>query len=273
VVRKLVRDRSGRSGPLRSLIWRRPGFGKSTALGVIVTVLTVVSTMPYITLQLQSVTLSFSVFAAADGPRWAGADLEDTGLWIACVLALFTILFGTRTLDGNERHHGVVMAIAVEAAVKLVALLAVGIFVVWGIAGGLGSTLDRIDASQIAQWEQPGGRWAGLIFLSAAAFLCLPRMFQVLVVENADERHLATASWAFPLYLMAMSLFVVPIAVIGLERTPATPNPDLFVLTQPLQDGREGLATLAFLGGLSSATSIVIEATTALATMVQQLPA
>ncbi len=114
---------------------------------------------------------------------------------------------------------------------------------------------------------QPG-RWTGLIFLSAAAVMCLPRMFQVMVVENVDERHLATASWAFPLYLFLMSLFVVPIAVVGLDRLPAGANPDLFVLTLPLAEGQGGLAMLAFLGGFSSATSMVIVASIALATMV-----
>src|SRR5690606_29455974 len=124
-----------------------------------------------------------------------GSDLNSVALWSAAGLALFTVLFGTRYLDANERHHGVVLAIAVEAVVKLAALLAVGIFVVWGIGEGWSATLARIDASPISDWTQPGGRWVGLTFLSAAAFLCLPRMFQVLVVENANERHLATASW------------------------------------------------------------------------------
>ena len=107
-----------------------------------------------------------------------------------------------------------------------------------------------------------------MIFLSAAAIICLPRMFQVLVVENSDERHLRTAAWAFPAYVMAISLFVLPIAVVGLAVMPEGSNPDLFVLTLPLQLGQEGLALLAFLGGFSSATSMVIVASIALATMV-----
>ncbi|MGB0438740.1 MAG: histidine kinase dimerization/phospho-acceptor domain-containing protein, partial [Paracoccaceae bacterium] len=169
----------------------------------------------------------------------------------------------------NERHHGVVMAIAVEAVVKLGALLAVGVFVVWGIGGGPQAMLTRIDASAaLGDWQVAPGRWAGLTLLAAAAFVCLPRMFQVMVVENEDEGHLRTAAWAFPLYLMLMSLFVVPIAVIGLERLPAGANPDMFVLTVPLSEGRNGLAMLSFLGGFSSATSMVIVAAIALSTMV-----
>ena len=107
-----------------------------------------------------------------------------------------------------------------------------------------------------------------VVAMSAAAVLCLPRMFQVMVVENVDERHLATASWAFPLYLMAMSLFILPIAVVGLERMPAEANPDMLVLTLPLSEGQGALAMLAFLGGFSSATSMVIVETIALATMI-----
>jgi len=267
VLRKLVRiGRTHRITSIADLISSR--FGKSTALGVIVTLLCIVGVAPYIALQLQSITLSFAVFAGEGGAFWEASDLNSVALWSAVGLALFTVLFGTRNLDANERHHGVVMAIAVEAVVKLAALLAVGIFVVWGIGGGVASTLERIETSDIAHWEQSGGRWMGLTFLSAAAFLCLPRMFHVLVVENANERHLATASWAFPTYVMLMSLFVVPIAVVGLDILPAGSNPDLFVLSVPLSQGREGLATLSFLGGFSSATSMVIVATIALATMV-----
>ena len=266
MLRKLVRvGRAQRITSIADLVSSR--FGKSAGLGGIVTVMCVVGVAPYIALQLQSITLSFAVFAEGAGRVWGPGDIRTVALASAAGLASFAILFGTRNLDADERHHGVVLAIAVEAVVKLAALLAVGGFVVWGIGGGVGETLERIDASAIARWDQGAGRWIGLTMLSAAAFVCLPRMFQVLVVENADEGHLRTASWAFPLYLMAMSLFVVPIAVTGLALLPEG-NPDLFVLTVPLSQGEGGLATLAFLGGFSSATSMVIVATIALATMV-----
>jgi Na+/proline symporter len=128
--------------------------------------------------------------------------------------------------------------------------------------------LARIEASPVADADWNGARWLGLTALSAFAILCLPRMFQVLVVENSDERHLATAAWAFPLYLCLISLFVVPIAVIGLSLPEAGTNPDLFVLTVPLGLGRDDLALLVFLGGFSAATSMVIVAALALSTMV-----
>ena len=264
-LRKLVRiGRSHRVTSIADLLSSR--YGKSNTLAIGVTILAVIGVTPYISLQLQSITLSFSIFADAD----PGSDdrVGATVIWVAAGLAVFAILFGTRNLDANERHHGVVMAIAIEAVVKLVALLAVGVFVVWQVSGGVAATMARIDASEIGQWQVDGGRWASITFLAAAAFVCLPRMFQVMVVENDDERHLRTAAWAFPLYLLLMSLFVVPIAAIGLELMPAGSNPDLFVLTIPLSQGREGLAMLSFLGGFSSATSMVIVAAMALSTMV-----
>jgi Na+/proline symporter/nitrogen-specific signal transduction histidine kinase len=267
VLRKLVRiGRRHRVTSIGDLISSR--YGKSNLLGVMVTVMAVVAATPYIALQLQSVTLSFGVFASDTPEGWALPDRNATAIWVAAGLALFTVLFGTRNLDAKEQHHGIVTAIAVEAVVKLVALLGVGIFVVWGLADGPADMAGRITASKIAQWDLQPGRWFGIIFLAGAAVICLPRMFQVLVVEDGDERHLARASWAFPLYLFLMSLFIVPIAVLGLERLPAGANPDMFVLTLPLSAGQGGLALLAFLGGFSSATSMVIIEAIALSTMV-----
>ena len=267
VLRKLVRiGRQQRVTSIADMVSSR--YGKSNTLGVVVTLICVCAATPYIALQLQSVTLSFGVFAASGTYGWALPDTNSTALWVAAGLALFTILFGTRNLDANEQHTGVVTAIAVEAVVKLVALLAVGIFVVWVMADGPADIIARINGSAMAGWDLVPSRWAGLTFLSAAAVITLPRMFQVLVVENSDERHLATASWAFPLYLLGMSLFVLPIAVVGLQVMPTGANPDLFVLTLPLSQGQGALAMLAFLGGFSSATSMVIVASIALATMV-----
>ena len=264
ILRKLVRiGRTQRITSIADMISSR--YGKSGGLAAIVTILMVIGATPYIALQMQSVTLSFSAFITPN----SGREM-DTGLmaiWVAGGLALFTIVFGTRSLDVNERHPGLVSAIALEAIVKLFALIAVGVFVVWGVASGPMDMLARIDASPLASISSNGARWVGLTLLSGAAILCLPRMFQVLVVENSDERHLATAAWAFPLYMLLISIFVVPIAVVGLQEMPQGANPDLFVLTLPLSQGREFLALLAFLGGFSAATSMVIVAALALATM------
>ncbi len=262
LLRKLVRvGKAQRATSIADLIASR--YGKSNAVGVIVTLLALAAATPYIALQLQSISLSFNAFTE-DQP----VAPRQLALYVAAGLALFTILFGTRNLDANEQHHGVVTAIAVEAVVKLVALVAVGVFVVWGLADGPADIIARISAAARPEWEIQPNRWVGLTLLSAIAIVTLPRMFQVLVVENSDETHLATASWAFPLYMMLMSLFVLPIAVMGLTILPAGTNPDLFVLTLPKALGQEGLAMLAFLGGFSAATSMVIIASIALSTMV-----
>ncbi|KIN60721.1 Sensor histidine kinase [Sulfitobacter noctilucae] len=272
VLRRLVSiGRSHRVTSIADLISSR--YGKSNGLAIVVTLMAVIGVTPYIALQLQSVVLSISIFSipeiGGDGADAASSfNPTQAAFWVAMGLALFTVLFGTRTLNVNERQHGIVIAVAVESVVKLVALLAVGIFVVWGLAGGPSETLARIDASAIGTWEVQSSRWATLTLLSAAAFICLPRMFQVMVVENDDERYLQIASWAFPTYLLLMSLFVVPIAVVGLDLLPAGSNPDLFVLSLPLSQNQNGLAMLSFLGGFSSATSMVIVATLALSTMV-----
>lgn len=262
LLRKLVRiGRSQRITSVADLLSSR--YGKSPTLAVLVTVIAVLASTPYIALQLKAVTESFAIVG---GEELAGG--VATAFWVAAGMASFTILFGTRNVDANERHHGVVAAIAVEAVVKLCALVAVGIFVVWGVGGGVSGALERIPPAMLNPDEVFGPRWVTIMFLAAAAVICLPRQFQVTVVENADERHLATASWMFPAYLLLISIFVLPIAGAGLAELPVGSDPDMFVLTLPLAYGQEELAILAFIGGFSSATSMVIVASIALSTMV-----
>ncbi|MEO1563047.1 MAG: sensor histidine kinase [Pseudomonadota bacterium] len=263
LLRRLVRiGRTQRITSIADLISSR--YGNNNLLAVIVTLLCVIGSTPYIALQLKSLTLSFSIFAADTD----GLSPSIIGFWLAVGLALFTIVFGTRSIDANERHHGVVTAIALEAVVKMAALLAVGVFVVWGLSDGPADILSKAPdvINQSDTLITP--RWVTLTFLAATAIICLPRMFQVVVVENTAEAHLATASWAFPLYLFFMSLFVLPIAIGGSTFLPASANPDLFVVSLPLAFDQFGLATLAFLGGFSAATSMVIVAAIALSTMI-----
>jgi len=247
-------------------------YGKSPSLAALVTLIAVVAATPYIALQLRAVTVSFQVIGNA-GPDPlsglpAGQPDFDLGFWIAVGMAIFTILFGTRNIDAKERHHGVVAAIALEAVVKLVALVAVGLMVVYGISDGPRDVFARASPEILHATDVFGPRWVVVTLLSAAAIVCLPREFQVAVVENTDESHLRTASWLFPLYLMLISLFVLPIAIAGLDVLPEGSNPDMFVLTLPMWARQEEIALLAFLGGFSSATSMVIVACIALSTMV-----
>ena len=243
-------------------------YGKSSSLAAVITIIAIIGTTPYIALQLQSLTLSFSVFTTEP----IGADTKATETLIALIiaigLAIFTTIFGTRNITVSERHEGVVTAIALEAIVKMVALVAVGIAVVYWISTSNTPLMTQELTARFDAHSFYSSRWATLIFLSAFAIICLPRMFQVMVVENHNERQLALASWAFPTYLFIMCLFVMPIALFGLSNLGTEANPDLFVITVPLSQGQNALAITAFLGGFSSATSMVIMATLALATMV-----
>jgi Na+/proline symporter/nitrogen-specific signal transduction histidine kinase len=264
VLRKLLRIR--RENNITSIAdFISSRYGKSDLIAATVTLIAVAGAAPYIALQLKAITTSFQVIGGS--PDTVGSD-PFTAFWIAAGLALFTILFGTRSIDANERHYGVVAAIAVEAIVKLVALIGVGLVAVYHVADGPQDIFNRITETMPPPQEGFGVRWIGLIILSGTAVLCLPRQFQVTVVENVEERHLFTAAWLFPLYLFLLSLFILPIAAVGATTLPPGSNPDMFVLTMPLAAGRDDIALLAFLGGFSSATSMVIVSCIALSTMI-----
>lgn len=256
-------------------------YGKSHLLGGLVTVIAVVGIIPYIALQLKAISTSFSIILNYPGvalPEKTSAQLfvGDNTFYIAMMLAIFTILFGTRHLDATERHEGLVAAIAFESVIKLVAFIAVGFFVTFGMYNGFGDLFQRaLDHPQLHALLQIGGAsgsyttWASLTLLSMLAILLLPRQFQVAVVENVDERHVYKAMWLFPLYLLAINIFVLPIALGGLLRFPAGGvDADTFVLTLPIAEKQLWLAMLVFIGGLSAATGMVIVETIALSTMV-----
>ncbi len=270
-LRKLVTvGRTYHTTSIADLISAR--FGKDPALGALVTVIALIATAPYIALQLKALTDSFQVITFHAGAVTAANTSLDpnyqTAFWVAAGLCVFSIVFGVRNIDVNERHHGVIAAIALEAVVKLAALLIVGLWVVIGLQGTPAAMFENAPVALTNPHGTFGLRWITLCFLAGAAVICLPRQFQVTVVENSSESQLRTASWLFPLYLFLICLFVIPIAVAGLNRLPAGSNPDLFVLTLPLSFDRDTIALLSFLGGFSSATSMVIVCSIALSTMI-----
>ena len=167
-----------------------------------------------------------------------------------------------------------VAAIAFESVVKLLAFLAVGLFVTYGMFGGFSELFQRAAAApgldRLLQLDSSrSGTWTALIMLSGLAIIFLPRQFQIIVVENVDESHVRRAVWLFPLYLVMINIFVLPLALGGLLHFQGQDfNPDTFVLTLPLSRGAEALALLVFIGGLSAATGMVIVETIALSTMV-----
>ncbi len=281
VMRKIVRiSKQNRITSLADFIASR--YGKSALLGGAVTVIAVIGILPYIALQLKAVSNSFTTvlqYPQIPPPASlvAAPLLQDTALWVALILAAFTILFGTRHLDAAEHHEGLVGAIAFESLVKLVAFLAVGAWVSWGLYNGFGDIFARVAASpDLRPMLAPLGgvagdysSWIWLTVLSMLAIMFLPRQFQVAVIENVDEKHLSKAIWLFPLYMVAINVFVLPIAFGGLLHFGSRGvDADAFVLTLPMAEKQKLLALAVFIGGLSAATGMVIVETIALSTMV-----
>lgn len=252
-------------------------YGKSFALGSLVTIIAVIGTTPYISLQLKSISTSFQLLVGFQNPGLSpyGAPFGlDTTLLVAVALALFAILFGTRHIEASEHHDGLVTAIAFESLVKLFAFLSVGFFVTFSVFDGFGDLFYKAQAHGLSDLfviskDQDYGPWITMTLLSMAAILFLPRQFYFTAVENRDEAHLRTAAWLFPLYLLAINIFVLPIAISGkMAFAGVASDADMFVLSVPLFFGQEKLALFAFIGGLSAATSMVIVASIALSTMV-----
>lgn len=279
VVRKMIRiAKTYRITSIADFIASR--YGKSRLLASMVTLITVIGIVPYIALQLKAIASGYAVLTAPVGSTIVDTSniwWQESTLYIALMLAGFTIVFGTRHLDNTERHEGMVAAIAFESVVKLLAFLAVGLFVTYGMYSGVGDIFERVlandDLKVLLQFDQGGSfaypQWFALILLAMISVIFLPRQFQVMVVENVDEQHLRRAAWVFPLYLFLINLFVLPIAMAGLLYFGDTPvDSELFVLSLPLAQGQYALALLAFVGGLSAATGMVIVEAIAVSTMV-----
>lgn len=285
VLRKMIRiSKVHRITSLADFLASR--YGKSAPVAGIVTIIAVIGILPYISLQLKAIATGFEIISSshveldAVAPIGPTPFLNDNAFYIALLLAVFTVVFGTRHLDASERHEGMVAAIAFESIVKLVAFLAVGAFVTFGMFDGLGDVFSRAAADpELARLFVIGGsgldlygHWASLYsaaFLAMLAILFLPRQFQVAVVENVDENHVKTAMWLFPLYMAVINLFVPAIAFGGmLFFRGSAVDPDTFVLTLPLAANQHWLTLLVFAGGLSASTGMVIVETIALSTMV-----
>ncbi|WP_323718682.1 ATP-binding protein [Paracoccus aminovorans] len=277
VLRKMVRiAQSYRITSIADFIASR--YGKSPSLAALVTLITVVGILPYIALQLKAVSVGYEVLTGQPGGP-GGGWWRDGTLYMALSLAGFAVVFGTRHLDLSERHEGMVAAIAFESAVKLAAFLAVGVFVTWGVFAGMGDIWSRAQAHpEIGGLLSLGGQgftgfagaqWFALTLLSALSVLLLPRQFQMMVVECVNERHILRASWIFPAYLLAINVFVLPIAVGGmLLMGDGGAGAESYVMTLPLTQGAPGLALFVYIGGLSAATGMIVVETVAVSTMV-----
>ena len=247
-------------------------YGKSQPVAAVAALIALIGSAPYVALQLKAVAPTvLMVVDLFDRARLTpGAPSTSFYLAVSLLLAGFAMAFGTRRINPKEHQDGLILAIAVELIVKLVAFLAVGAFVVWRLNSGI------IDLTEIAQSDPriasviqtppDPAVWVVTTLLSAFAIVLLPRQFHVAVVENHDQRDIRTAAWLFPTYLVLINLFVAPLAIAGLKVFPSgSINRDLTVLALPLSAGAHGVALLTMVGGLSAATGMVVVESVALA--------
>ncbi|CCK78285.1 sensor histidine kinase [Desulfobacula toluolica] len=280
-------------------------YGKSATIAGAVTIIAVLGIVPYMSVQIKAISTSFQLISQYPDVYMAQSEVNlfatrDTAFFVAILLALFAVIFGTRHLDATERHEGLVAAIAFESIIKLLAVICVGLFITYGLYSGFKDLFEQASlvpgirqlfVMQINSDTFTG--WYNALFLAMMAVFLLPRQFQVIVVENVDENHLKKAVWLFPLYLLAINIFVIPIAFGGMiyffEQCGLDPackqsfsqpfggilkfaggsvDADYFALTLLMAQKQQALALFAFIGGMSAATGMVIVETIALSTMV-----
>ncbi|HQR00251.1 MAG TPA: hypothetical protein PLA61_05380, partial [Ferruginibacter sp.] len=238
LLRKIIRIcKTQRINSLADLISTR--YGKNFSLAVAVTILCMVGIIPYIALQLKAISNSIGIITAGSTSPPSGSILTGNEIYIAATLAFFIILFGTRSIDASEKHEGMVATIAFESIIKLIAFLTVGAFVTYGLFNGFEDIFSKASANgDLKKLFQLQGTtsytsWIGLTLLSMLAVVFLPRQFQLLVVENVSESHLRKAVWLFPLYLLLINIFVLPIAFGGKILLGSGIHADNYVLALP----------------------------------------
>ncbi|MCB0208564.1 MAG: GAF domain-containing protein [Anaerolineae bacterium] len=271
-LRKLVRIKSTqRITSIADFISAR--YGKSQPLAAIASIIAIIGATPYIALQLKAISSTFTLITnqGTASTIWLS---NNVGPMVVILMIIFTILFGVRRLDPTERHQGVVMTLAIESVVKLIAFLAAGIFVTFFLYNGFDDLISQLSISPFNDMVSRGGQdissyltWMSYLILAMSAIMFLPRQFHVAVIENSNEKNIRTAMWIFPLYLFLINIFVVPIAAGGLLQGYSIQEADTFVLTLPLHHGQPWLALLVFIGGFSAATGMVIVSAMTLATM------
>ncbi len=240
-------------------------YGKAESVAICVALLCVIGAVPYIALQLKAVAAALELVLGSIDAGQLVADPKPlhSSLVVALVLAGFAMAFGTRRVDATEHQDGLMLAIATESLVKLVAFIVVGAVVTWGAFGGFSDLWSRaMETPKIHRIFSQSPDWATLTamtLLSAMAIVLLPRQFHVTIVENRDERDIDAATWLFPLYLVAINIFVVPLAIAGLINfSDGAIDRDMTVLALPLLAGQNWLALLAMLGGISAATAMIV---------------
>ncbi len=247
-------------------------YGKSQAVAATAAIIAIIGSVPYIALQLKAVASSLETILNTDQDISRLPFVGDIALLVTIALAVFAVLFGTRHTDATEHQHGLMLAVATESIVKLVAFIVAGVFVTFVMFGPsdlISRAMKTPEAMRALDYSSSLGNFMAMTLLSFFATLLLPRQFHVSVVENSNEAEVTRARWLFPLYLIAINLFVIPIALAGLVTFPfGVVDSDMYVLALPLEAGSPLVSMIVFIGGLSAATAMVIVECVALAIMV-----
>ncbi|MCK1655217.1 hybrid sensor histidine kinase/response regulator [Bradyrhizobium sp. 149] len=247
-------------------------YGKSQAVAATVALIAIIGSVPYIALQLKAVASSLETILSEDQAFSHIPIVGDVALIVTLAMAAFAVLFGTRQTDATEHQHGLMLAVATESIIKLVAFLAAGIFVTFWMFSPhelIERAMKTPEAVRAINYSPSIGNFLTMTLLSLCAIMLLPRQFHVSVVENSSDAEVGRARWLFPLYLVAINLFVIPIALAGLVSFPfGAADPDMYVLALPMEGGAELLSVAIFVGGLSAATAMVIVECVALSIMV-----
>jgi PAS domain S-box-containing protein len=273
VVRKMVQIKNvHRVTSIADFISLR--YNKSLAIAAIVTVISILGIVPYLALQLKAIITTFKIITMEQGvagTSWLG---HDVSVIIVGMIILFTIVLGVRRVVPTERHQGMVAALVAESVVKLAALLAVGLFVIYAMFNGVGDIFGRFaessfykDINRVEASLEFYVTWFTYLLLSMSSFLFLPRQFHVAVIENFDERHIRTAMWMTPLYMLLITFCVLPITMGGLLSGFAPAKADTFVLLLPHASGHAWLSLLAFLGGFSASIGMIMICSMTISTM------
>ncbi|MEM7551396.1 MAG: sensor histidine kinase [Bacteroidota bacterium] len=276
LVRKVIRiSKVQRITTIADFISSR--YGKDTSIGALVAFVCFFGVLPYISIQIKAISKSFTVITEGLTVESTSSNIffNDTAFYITLILACFTILFGARRIDTHRKNSGLVSVIAFESLFKLLVFFVIGVYITFFLFDGFGDVFNKAaklnDFEYLITIDNDEGysEWMWLNILSAFAFILLPRQFQVMIKENTDEKHLLKASWLFPLYLLLINIFVVPIAMAGrLIFQDIDIDADMFMLAIPMNAKELGLAIMTYLGGFSAATSMIIVSTTALGVMI-----
>ncbi|MDN5423298.1 MAG: sodium:proline symporter, partial [Chryseobacterium sp.] len=237
-------------------------YGNSRSFSAIITIVCLLAIVPYIGLQIKAISETFHLVTETS---MSSNILTDNATFVVILIALFSSYYGTRYVDASEKRLGIISAIALESFLKLFFIIILGIFVIYFVFDGFSDIYEK--ASRFEDFKEKNTfngiegamNWMVLCMISATAICILPRQFHTAIIENRQEKHIKTAIWFFPLYLLIFTIFIFPIAWGGrLIFDGQNVNPEFYSILIPQHFDNTLITVFVFLGGLSSCISMII---------------